>query len=74
MPSSFVLEMPPYRRPMILSVLVRSVLDRTVYVLGRAAAVAAPAGMTFSAEEIREATCFVEQYFDSTVTVWEDGQ
>lgn len=36
--------------------------------------VAAPAGMAFSAEEIREATCFVEQYFDSTVTVWEDGQ
>ena len=36
--------------------------------------VAAPAGMTFSAEEIREATCFVEQYFDSTVTVWGDGQ
>jgi len=45
MPSSFVLEMPPYRRPMLLSVLVRSVLDRTVYVLGRAAAVAAPAGI-----------------------------
>lgn len=29
--------------------------------------VAAPAGMTFTAEEIREATWFVEQYFDSTV-------
>jgi len=45
MPSSFVLEMPPYRRPLLLPVLVRSVLDRTVYVLGRAAAVAAPAGI-----------------------------
>ncbi len=44
-PSSFTLEMPPYRRPQILKVLVRSVLDRTLFVLGRAAAVAAPAGI-----------------------------
>ena len=45
MPSSFALELPPYRRPQIGKVIVRSVLDRTVYVLGRAAAVAAPAGL-----------------------------
>ncbi len=45
LPSSFALEMPPYRRPVILSVLVRSLIDRTVFVLGRAAAVAAPAGL-----------------------------
>ncbi len=44
-PSAFTLELPPYRRPVVLSVLVRSVLDRTVFVLGRAAAVAAPAGV-----------------------------
>lgn len=43
-PSSFTLELPPYRRPQLGQVLVRSVLDRTVFVLGRAAAVAAPAG------------------------------
>lgn len=43
-PSSFTLELPPYRRPRILSVIVRSVFDRTLFVLGRAAAVAAPAG------------------------------
>ena len=43
-PSSFVLELPPYRRPQIGKILVRSVLDRTVFVLGRAVAVAAPAG------------------------------
>ncbi len=43
-PSAFVLELPPYRRPQIGKVLIRSVLDRTVFVLGRAAAVAAPAG------------------------------
>lgn len=42
--SSFVLEMPSYRRPQLGKVLVRSVLDRTLFVLGRAAAVAAPAG------------------------------
>lgn len=44
MPSLFVLEMPSYRPPQVLRVLVRSVLDRTIFVLGRAAALAAPAG------------------------------
>ena len=44
-PSSFTLELPPYRRPQIGRVLVRSVLDRTLFVLGRAVAVAAPAGL-----------------------------
>lgn len=44
-PSSFTLEMPPYRRPRVGQVIVRSVLDRTLFVLGRAAAVAAPAGL-----------------------------
>lgn len=43
-PSSFTLELPPYRRPQIGKVIVRSVFDRTLFVLGRAAAVAAPAG------------------------------
>ena len=43
--SSFALELPPYRRPQIGKVIVRSVLDRTLFVLGRAAAVAAPAGL-----------------------------
>lgn len=45
LPSSFHLELPPYRRPQIGRVIVRSVLDRTLFVLGRAAAVAAPAGL-----------------------------
>lgn len=44
-PSSFTLELPPYRRPQLGKVLVRSVLDRTLFVLGRAAVVAAPAGV-----------------------------
>jgi ferrous iron transport protein B len=43
-PSSFALEMPPYRRPEIAKTLVRSVFDRTLSVLGRAITVAAPAG------------------------------
>lgn len=43
-PSNFILELPPYRKPQILKVLVRSLLDRTLYVLGRAIVVAAPAG------------------------------
>ena len=45
MPSSFTLELPPYRKPQIGSVIVRSILDRTIFVLGRAVAVAAPAGL-----------------------------
>ena len=44
-PSSFTLELPPFRKPQIGKILVRSLLDRTIFVLGRAAAVAAPAGV-----------------------------
>ena len=43
--SSFVLELPPYRKPQIRQVLIRSIFDRTLFVLGRAVAVAAPAGL-----------------------------
>ncbi|MCL2336889.1 MAG: ferrous iron transporter B [Firmicutes bacterium] len=43
-PSSFTLELPPYRKPQVGQVLVRSILDRTIFVLGRAAVLAAPAG------------------------------
>jgi len=43
-PSSFVLELPPYRRPQVGQVIVRSLLDRTIFVLGRAVIIAAPAG------------------------------
>ena len=45
LPSAFTLELPPYRRPRVCRVLVRSVLDRTLKVLGRAVTVAAPAGL-----------------------------
>ena len=44
MPSSFALELPPFRKPRVGQVLVRSILDRTLFVLGRAVSVAAPAG------------------------------
>ena len=44
MPSSFTLELPPFRRPRVGQVIVRSMLDRTLFVLGRAVSVAAPAG------------------------------
>ena len=44
-PSSFTLELPPYRVPRVGQVIVRSILDRTLFVLGRAVAVAAPAGL-----------------------------
>ena len=44
-PSFFTLELPPYRRPQAGKVLVRSLLDRTLFVLGRAVTAAAPAGL-----------------------------
>ncbi len=43
--STFTLEMPPYRRPAVLRILVSSLIDRTLLVLGRAIMVAAPAGL-----------------------------
>lgn len=44
-PSSFTLELPPFRKPQIAKVIVRSVFDRTLFVLGRAVAFSAPAGL-----------------------------
>jgi len=44
-PSSFSLELPPYRKPQVGKVIIRSVFDRTLFVLGRAVLVAAPAGL-----------------------------
>ena len=44
-PSAFTLELPPYRTPQVGKVIVRSIFDRTLFVLGRAVSVAAPAGL-----------------------------
>ena len=44
-PSAFMIEMPPFRKPQIGKTIARSILDRTVFVLGRAVTVAAPAGI-----------------------------
>ncbi len=44
LPSSFTLELPPYRRPQVGKVIIRSILDRTIFVLGRAVIIAIPAG------------------------------
>lgn len=44
-PSTFILELPPYRKPQIMKTLIHSIFDRTLFVLGRAMAVAAPAGI-----------------------------
>ena len=43
-PSSFTIELPPYRRPQVGKVIIRSILDRTLFVLGRAVIIAIPAG------------------------------
>jgi len=45
LPSSFALELPPYRKPQIGRIIVRSIFDRTIFVLSRAVMVAAPAGL-----------------------------
>ena len=45
MPSSMILELPPYRKPQFGKILVRSIFDRSLFVLGRAISVAAPAGL-----------------------------
>ena len=42
--SVFLMEMPPFRRPRLGQILVRSLIDRTLYIAGRALTVAAPAG------------------------------
>lgn len=44
-PSSYTLELPPYRKPQICHVLIRSLLDRTIFVLGRACTAALPCGL-----------------------------
>ena len=44
-PSSFILELPPYRKPQIGKIIIRSIFDRTIFVLLRALQVAAPAGL-----------------------------
>ncbi len=43
-PSSFILELPPYRKPLVGQILIRSLIDRTLFVLSRAVVIAAPAG------------------------------
>ena len=45
MPSSFILELPPYRKPQFGKILVRSIFDRTLFILMRAIKIAAPAGL-----------------------------
>lgn len=43
--SSFILELPAFRKPKFGEIIVRSLLDRTIFVLVRALKVAAPAGL-----------------------------
>lgn len=45
LPSSFTLELPPYRKPQVGRIILRSIFDRTLFVLGRAVVIAAPAGL-----------------------------
>lgn len=63
-PSSFTLELPPYRKPQLLQILVRSLFDRTFKVLMRAIKAAFFAGILiwfFANVKVNEITIF--QYF-----------
>lgn len=44
-PSFFTIELPPYRKPNIIKIIIRSMLDRTLFVLARAIIVSIPAGI-----------------------------
>ncbi len=44
-PGTFLMEMPPFRRPRLGKILIRSLLDRTLFIAGRTLKVAAPAGV-----------------------------
>jgi len=44
-PSTFSLELPPYRPPRVFQTLYTSLIDRTIYILWRAIVFAAPAGL-----------------------------
>lgn len=44
-PSPFVLELPPYRKPQVGKVIIHSLIDRTIFVLGRSVLTAAPVGI-----------------------------
>ncbi|WP_304340083.1 ferrous iron transport protein B [Metaclostridioides mangenotii] len=44
-PSTFTLELPPYRVPKVGRIIYTSIIDRTIFVLGRAVIVAIPAGV-----------------------------
>ena len=43
--SSYTLELPPYRKPQFIKILIRSVLDRTIFVLARACTASVPCGL-----------------------------
>lgn len=45
MTSTFILELPPYRKPQFIRVVLHSFFDRTLFVLRRAVTVAIPAGL-----------------------------
>lgn len=68
-PFSFTLELPPYRKPKIFETIVRSIFDKTILVLGRAIAIAAPAGLViwlFANIQINDISIltYVANFFD----------
>lgn len=67
--STFTLELPPYRKPQLGKIVVRSIFDRTLFVLRRAVAVAAPAG---AVTWLMANTCLHGSTLLETVSGWLD--
>ena len=44
-PSSFTLELSPYRKPQFIKVIIRSIFDKTIHILGRSIIVTIPVGI-----------------------------
>lgn len=69
-PSSFALELPPYRKPRIFKVIINSIYEKTLKILLRAISVAAPAGLIiwlFSNIDINEISIltYLSNFLDS---------
>ncbi len=48
-PVGYTMELPPFRKPQTIKIIIRSIFDRTIFVLGRALTVAVPASLTIFA-------------------------
>lgn len=65
----FLMEIPPLRRPQLKNILVRSLLDRSLHVAGRALMVAAPAGAVLWLLEETNCLVWISRFFEPLGTL-----